>query len=143
VGSVSARSAPTRSGALTVVLDAWAVMALFEDHPSAAIVAEAIERGEAIVCAVNLGEALYGLERDHGRERALALIDGLREVTIVDQPDWQLVADAAHIKAGGGLSFADAFCIATAQRHGAPLYTGDPEILAFDGGVEMVDLRVE
>ncbi len=58
------------------------------------------------------------LERDHGRERALELIDGIREITIVEQPDWRLVEEAAHVKAQGGLSFADAFCIATAQRHG-------------------------
>jgi predicted nucleic acid-binding protein len=135
------RSASTRSGALAVVLDAWAVMALYEDHPRAGDIVEAIERGEAIVSAVNLGEALYRLERDLGQAKAVDLIDGVRSVTVVEEADWELVAAAAHIKAGGGLSYADAFCIATAQRHGAALYTGDPEILALDGLVEMVDLR--
>jgi predicted nucleic acid-binding protein len=69
------------------------------------------------------------------------LVDGIRSTTLVEEPDWALVAAAAHIKAGGGLSYADAFCIATAQRHEASLYTGDPEILALDGLVTMVDLR--
>jgi predicted nucleic acid-binding protein len=117
-------------------------MALYEDHPRAGDVFEAIDAGEAIVSAVNLGEALYRLERDHGQDRAIELIDGVRSVTLVEEPDWELVAAAAHIKAHGGLSYADAFCVATAQRHSAPLYTGDPEILALDDLAEMVDLRV-
>ena len=44
-------------------------------------------------------------------------------------PDWPLVSAAAKIKARGGLSYADAFCIATAVRVEAPLWTGDPEIV--------------
>jgi len=44
-------------------------------------------------------------------------------------------------RAQGGLSYADAFCVATARRHRAALYTGDPEILHFDdAGVDVVDL---
>lgn len=119
-------------------------MALFEDHPAAALVSGPIEQGEAVVCAINLGEVLYRLERDHGRERALALVDGIREITRVEEPDWELVTAAAHVKAGGGLSYADAFCVATAERHGAPLYTGDPEILALGRSLPLqtVDLRL-
>jgi uncharacterized protein len=125
------------------VLDAWAVMALYEDHPCVAEVEAAIDTGEAVVCAVNLGEVLYTLERNCGQERATHLVDLVRSVTEVDEPDWELAADAAHIKAGGRLSYADAFCVATAQRHQAPLYTGDPEILSLKGLVELVDLRTE
>lgn len=91
--------------------------------------------------AVNLGEVLYQLERDHGRHRATRLVDKLRSVTVVEDPDWDLVALAAHIKAPGRLSYADSFCVATAIRHRAALFTGDPEILAIGTIVEMVDLR--
>jgi predicted nucleic acid-binding protein len=35
----------------------------------------------------------------------------------------------AAIKAGGDLSYADAFCIATALAAEAPFWTGDPEII--------------
>jgi predicted nucleic acid-binding protein len=54
-----------------------------------------------------------------------------------------LVFSAARIKARGGLSFADAFCVATAERLQAPLWTGDPEIIAVSESVrcEVVDLR--
>lgn len=116
-------------------------MALYEDHPCVGEVEAAIDTAEAIMSAINLGEVLYKLERDHGREQAHTLVDRLRSVTTVEDPDWELVARAAHIKADGGLSYADSFCVATAQRHDAPLYTGDPEILALKDLVELVDLR--
>jgi AbrB family looped-hinge helix DNA binding protein len=46
-------------------------------------------------------------------------------------------------EAGGGLSHADAFCAATASRLGAPLWTGDPEIIERTGQLpcRLVDLR--
>jgi PIN domain nuclease of toxin-antitoxin system len=116
-------------------------MALYEDHPCVEHVEAAIDTGEAVMSAVNLGEVLYKLERDHGRERAMALVDRLRLVTSVEDVDWELVVRAAHVKARGGVSYADAFCVATAQRHEAPLYTGDPEILTLGDIVELVDLR--
>jgi PIN domain nuclease of toxin-antitoxin system len=126
---------------MTVVLDAWAVMALYEDHPCVAEVEAAIDTAESVISAINLGEVLYKLERDHGREQATTLVDRVRTVTTVEDPDWDLVARAARVKAAGGLSYADSFCIATAQRHDAPLYTGDPEILALKDLVALVDLR--
>jgi PIN domain nuclease of toxin-antitoxin system len=127
---------------LTVVLDAWAVMALYEDHPCVGEVEAAIDTAESVISAINLGEVLYKLERDHGRERATGLVDLMRTVTTVEDPDWDLVVRAARVKAAGGLSYADSFCVATAQRHDAPLYTGDPEILALKDLVELVDLRL-
>ncbi len=54
-----------------------------------------------------------------------------------------LPATAASIKANGCLSYADAFCIATALERDEPLWTGNPEILALAGALprEVVDLR--
>jgi PIN domain nuclease of toxin-antitoxin system len=138
--NASARTVATRSGALPV-LDAWAVLAFYEDHACADDVFEAIDGGDAIISAINLGEALYQLEREVGPERAAELVEALRSVTFVEEPDWDLVCAAAHLKAGGGLSYADCFCAATAQRHGAALYTGDPEIVALELAVPIVDLR--
>jgi predicted nucleic acid-binding protein len=126
---------------LTAVLDAWAVLALLRDESPAARVEELIFGGEALISSINLGEALYWTERRHGQRAAREQIDELPRMLTVEDPDWPLVSAAAHIKAGGGLSYADAFCIATAQRHRATLYTGDPEILAVDASVGMVDLR--
>jgi predicted nucleic acid-binding protein len=58
-----------------------------------------------------------------------------------EAPDSELVIAAARIKAGGGISYADCFAIATARRFEAPLLTGDPEIVRHARGVEVVDLR--
>ena len=100
-----------------------------------------IEGGEAVMSAINLGEVLYGLHRSHGADIASSRVEGIRQTTRVEQPDWPLVERAAAVKAEGGVSYADAFCIATALRLKAPVATGDPEILALTEVVESIDLR--
>jgi predicted nucleic acid-binding protein len=126
-----------------VVLDTWALLAHLRDEPAGKQVREEwVERGAAM-CSVNLGEALYLEMRVLGPGRADYAIDRVcRELTVID-PDWALVSAAARVKVAGGLSFADAFCIATAERLSAPLWTGDPEIIgrAGDLGCEVEDLR--
>ncbi len=126
---------------MTAVLDAWAVLALLGGEPAAARVQELILAERTVISSINLGEVLYWTERERGQGEAYGLIEQLRAVMEVEAPDWPLVSAAAHVKAGGGLSYADAFCVATAQRHQATLYTGDPEILALDGLAETIDLR--
>ena len=66
----------------------------------------------------------------HGEEIAKADLEKVRPLLEVVDPDWRIVEAAARIKAGGGLSYADAFCIATAWSIEAPIWTGDPEIVA-------------
>lgn len=90
---------------------------------------------------VNLGEAYYNLVRRVGEQPATVGVAELRSRVRIEPADWPLTAAAARIKARGGLSYPDAFCIATAQRHRAPLWTGDDEILALADEAEMVDLR--
>jgi predicted nucleic acid-binding protein len=102
-----------------------------------------VEEGAAI-CSINLGEVLYLRIRTGDDASARADIEQVRGLLEVVEPDWPLVAEAAAIKAGGGLSYADAFCIATARREDAPLWTGDPEIIdrASEHSCAVVDLRV-
>lgn len=126
---------------MTAVLDAWAGLAFLRGEPAAPRVKEVILGERTLISSINLGEVLYWTEREEGTQEAREQIDWLRTLMVVEDPDWPLVGAAAHLKAGGGLSYADAFCIATAQRHHATLYTGDPEILVVDVSVEMVDLR--
>jgi predicted nucleic acid-binding protein len=104
-------------------------------------VRDAIAAGTGAMCSVNLGEVLYAEARRLGRERALAGIEVLRRRLQIVEADWPLVRAAALVKARHRLSYADAFCVATAQRLRAPLWTGDPEILALADEVEVVDLR--
>lgn len=94
--------------------------------------------------SVNLGEALHLEIRVRGRDNAGEAIEAARhELTVID-PDWGLVKAAAGIKALGGLTYADALCIATAENLDAPLLTGDPEIVDSAGELpcEVIDLRV-
>jgi predicted nucleic acid-binding protein len=114
---------------LAIVLDTWALLAHLRNEAAAEQVRkEWIERGAAM-CSVNLGEALYLEMRVRGPDNADDTIEEARRELNVIHPDWELVTAAAKVKANGGLSFADAFCIATAERINAPLWTGDPEII--------------
>lgn len=127
---------------MRAVLDAWAIAALLNGELAAQEVRTVIGRDECWISSVNLGEAFYISMRKRGEERTTQLIEDLRQIVKVDHPDWPTVRAAAAIKARGGLSYPDAFCVATARRHEAPLYTGDPEIVALAGDdLDVVDLR--
>jgi predicted nucleic acid-binding protein len=127
---------------VSVVLDSWALIAMLRGEPAAPRVRAAIASQATIACSINVGEVLYRVVRDQGRRRGGELVEGIRTLVRVEDPDWPLVCDAAAIKARGGLSYADAFCVATARRHRAPVYTGDPEIIALDGDdLDVIDLR--
>jgi AbrB family looped-hinge helix DNA binding protein len=63
--------------------------------------------------------------RSQGEVAASADVARVRDLLEVIDPDWQLVSIAAATKADGRLSYADAFCLATARRADAPLWTGD------------------
>lgn len=126
-----------------VVLDSWALLAYLGGEPAAARVESAWIAEGAAISSVSLGEVLYIRIRSHGEKSAHADIAAVRGPLEVIDPDWPLVSTAASIKAHGGLSYADAFCIATALRANAPLLTGDPEIVdrAAHHSCEVVDLR--
>lgn len=122
-------------------LDAWAAVAFLQGEAPASRVRQALAEG-AVINDVSLGEVLYTLVRNRGSDAALDAVRDLRGALVAEAPDWELTRAAALVKAGGGLSYADSFAVATAKRRGAPLLTGDPEIveLAADG-VEVIDLR--
>lgn len=126
-----------------VVLDSWALLAYLKDEPAAErIESEWIGSGAAI-SSINLGEVLYIRIRASGEASARGDVETIRRRLDVVEPDWSLVMAAATIKASGGLSYADAFCVATALHLNAPLWTGDPEIIdqAAEHSCEAVDLR--
>jgi predicted nucleic acid-binding protein len=116
---------------------------LDNDQPAAAEVEVVLGDGEAAACSINLGEVLYRQIRAVGESSAQKGIAALRQDMEAIDPDWDLVTAAAKIKARGGLSYADAFCVATAERLDAPLWTGDPEIIerADSLACEVRDLR--
>jgi PIN domain nuclease of toxin-antitoxin system len=126
-----------------VVFDSWALLAYLSAEPAADRVESVWIDNGAAISSINLGEVLYIRIRSDGEDSARTDVEKAAELLEVIDPDWALVAEAARIKAGGGVSYADAFCIATALRVEAPLWTGDPEIVerAADHSCEVVDLR--
>lgn len=127
---------------MTVVLDAWAVVELLRGGSGGELVRQILTRDDTVMSSINLGEVVYTLIRSHGVETADERVERVREAVWVEDPDWALVHAAARIKAGGNLSYADAFCLAAAHRHRAAVATGDPEILgAAAADVDVIDLR--
>jgi predicted nucleic acid-binding protein len=126
-----------------VVFDSWALLAFLADEPVAERIESAWLDEGASISGVNLGEVLYIRIRSQGEASARADIDRVSAALEVIEPAWPLVVAAASIKARGGLSYAAAFCIATAVELNTPLWTGDPEIidLSRDFSCEVVDLR--
>jgi PIN domain nuclease of toxin-antitoxin system len=126
-----------------IVLDSWALLAFLKEEPAAGRVeAEWVAEGAAI-SSINLGEVLYIRMGAAGEGVAREDVNEIRSRLTVLDPSWETVEIAATIKAGGGLSFADAFCMATAAQLNVPLLTGDPEIVerATQLDCEIVDLR--
>ncbi|MHB8289093.1 MAG: PIN domain-containing protein [Acidimicrobiales bacterium] len=95
----------------------------------------------AVLRWINLGEVAYIVERRAGVDRARRVVRELRPRLTLDLPTEARVLEAAHLKAGYPMAYADAFAVATAIAHGATLLTGDPEILDGDPAWPVEDLR--
>lgn len=116
-----------------LVLDSFALVSLFHREPGCQVVQKALYDQEkahtrAVLNWINWGEFYYIVKRRVGAAKtadALRLLEQLPvDLFPVDQP---LVRRAAEIKSEHALSYADAFCVATAQRLGATVLTNDPE----------------
>jgi predicted nucleic acid-binding protein len=90
---------------------------------------------------INVGEVAYVLERRAGADRSREVVRELRRLLNLDLPTEARVIEAARVKAGHRMAYADAFAVATARAHGADLLTGAPEILQGDASWSVVDLR--
>lgn len=123
------------------VLDAFAVLALLGDEPGAADVAALLESKTSIfMSAVNVGEVIYIVTRVQGQEAAREVEDALYEHPRIEvlAATRDRIRAAAHVKARGGVSLADAFAAALALELDADLVTGDPEFRALsDAGLRI------
>lgn len=127
-----------------LVLDSFALASLFQREPGWQVVQAALyeqdrARTRAILNWINWGEFFYVVKRRVGPAETMNALRLLEQLPIdlfpVDQP---LVRAAAEIKSEHALSYADAFCVATAQRLGATVLTNDPE---FESVERLIKIR--
>jgi predicted nucleic acid-binding protein len=116
-----------------LVLDTSAVLALRSDEPGAERVERLLRAARAGRATVLLSfmtrmELLYRIAKEEGRDEAdstIRLLDAAGVEWVSCEP--AILEEAARIKAGGGLSVADAWIAATAAVRDALLVHKDPE----------------
>lgn len=117
----------------TYILDAFALMAYFENEPGADRIEQILdevrsERARAYISIINIGEVIYNTERKHGFNKAQDALAFIQELPVEVLPaDNLTVLAAAHIKANHPVSYADAFVIVAAQKLNGIVMTGNPE----------------
>lgn len=111
------------------------------DREPAATRVEELLPARPLMSWINVGEVAYLVEQREGRAGAIEVVEFLRSHFTLDLPSEERVLEAAAIKAGHRVSYADAFAVATAVAHDAVLLTGDPEILSGDPSWPVESLR--
>ena len=117
----------------TFVLDTSAVLALRSDESGAGRVEEILRlgrrgRAKVLLSFMSRMELLYRVTATEGGDAAsavLRLIDAAGVEWVSCEPE--ILEEAARLKAGGGLSVADAWIAATAASRNAVLVHKDPE----------------
>jgi ribonuclease VapC len=131
----------------TMVLDAHALMVLFNDDPGAEEVEKILLKAESgnprlLMSVINLGEIYYSILRGASKEMADSKsheIAGMRiELVPVDARDLELVRQAAVFKATRKMSYADCFAAALAKIRDAELVTGDRDFKAVENDLKKI-----
>jgi PIN domain nuclease of toxin-antitoxin system len=123
------------------ILDAYALIAFFEDEPGADFVRGLLLEAESgaiklAMSVVNLGEVWYSIARVLSPKEADAIIEEVRSMSIeILDADWELTHQAAQYKTKGGLSYADCFAAALGKLLAADVVTGDPEFRKLKGEI--------
>ncbi len=124
-----------------VVLDAAAILALFNDEPGAALVADHLPA--AAISTVNVAEVISKLV-DHGMQasEAASIIQSL-DITVVPFDIGQAVqaSDLRNDTRQAGLSLGDRACLALARHLGVPAMTSDRAWKTVKADVEIILIR--
>ena len=121
------------------VLDSYALLGYLENEPFAGRITKYLKQARAAdvflyLHAIHLGEVYYITLREQGQKAAdlaYARIKAL-PLRIVDTIDEELLLNAASLKAGFPISYADSFAAALAKIKNCKLLTGDPEFSIFE-----------
>ena len=130
----------------TMVLDAHALMVLFNDEPGAEDVEKILLKAESgnprlLMSVINWGEIYYSIIRGASQEIADSKaheIAGMRiELVPVDAGDLELIRQAAVFKATKKMSYADCFAAALAKIRKAELVTGDRDFKTVESDLKI------
>jgi len=137
----------TRGGPRRHVLDANALVGLFEDRGGAAgkierLLEQALQSEmPLLMSAVNWGEVFYITWRRHGEAKAHEAEAKLREMPVaVIDVDCERASRAGALKQKHGLGYADAFAAELAIERGAWLVTADPAFAKLGQGLSVYSL---
>ncbi|MBV1692690.1 type II toxin-antitoxin system VapC family toxin [Novosphingobium sp. G106] len=125
------------------VLDASALLAMLNDEPGGAKVADNI--ASARIGVINYGEVVSHFVRLGMPERDIdAMLDPLpMEVVPADKGLGKMAGRLRGVTAQAGLSLGDRFCLALALRDGLPAWTANKawKTVEKDVGVDVVTIR--
>ncbi len=126
------------------LFDAFPLLSWLQEEPGSEMVDGLLSQAEEEECTislhlVNLGEVFYRIGRIAGMKQAEQTLSQIRllplRVLSVTDDD---VMEAAKLKAGYPISYADAFAVAKAIQTGAIVVTGDPEYKAVSKVVDIL-----
>ncbi|MBI5356550.1 type II toxin-antitoxin system VapC family toxin [Candidatus Collierbacteria bacterium] len=128
-----------------IILDSWPVIGwLRGEKPAVTAMEKLLKKAEASQVKVffnliNWGEVIYQILREFGEKTLIEVIVRFERLPIQLEPvDEELVIAAARWKTGGGLSYADCFAVATAQKLGGVILTGDPEFKSVEKKIPII-----
>jgi predicted nucleic acid-binding protein len=116
-----------------IVLDSYALIALFLGDPGADFVSKILTDGnvgkaELHITSYNMGEVYYMVWRKSSKEKADLCWEAMENLhLIITEPTIDLTFTAATLKATCKLSYADAHAAALALELNATLITNDRE----------------
>jgi predicted nucleic acid-binding protein len=130
-----------------LVLDSFALVSLFHresgwERVQAALYEQARAGTRALLNWISWGELLYVVRRRVGADGAEEMLQRVEQLPVeLVAVDLALVRAAAEIKSEYAVSYADAFCVATARRVNGAVMTSDPEFRAVQHLVKVRWLR--
>jgi ribonuclease VapC len=125
------------------VLDAYAMMAFFEDEAGADFIRGLILQAEEgnidlLMSVVNVGEVWCSIARTNSAEIADQYIHEIQGMAIdIVDADWQLTRQAAAFKVNGRIAYGDCFAAALAKTRQAELVTGDEEFKVLQNEIKI------
>ncbi|MEI6728593.1 MAG: PIN domain-containing protein [bacterium] len=130
------------------LLDSCALIAFFAAEPEAVILKEMFLKGENskfYLNFVNYGEVIYNLRlKGYSEENIIKVQNRIKnylDIQFLKTDDFETVELACDFKAKGGVSYFDAFILASAKKKKLTIVTKDQEFKKFEKQVKILWLK--